>query len=65
MTYTTLTPGMKGAADRVSSSAARLRSTFTASYITNVSASQAVALIADTEAALRDLKRLTRNLVTA
>ena len=63
MTYATLTPDMQAAADRIASTASRLHSNFSASYITQASAEQTPGLILEAEAALRELKKLTRNLV--
>jgi len=59
MTYATLTPSMRTAADRVASTASRLHSNFSASY---TSAEHTPGLILEAEAALRELKKLTRNL---
>jgi hypothetical protein len=50
---------MRTAADRVASTASRLHSNFSASY---TSAEHTPGLILEAEAALRELKKLTRNL---
>jgi hypothetical protein len=63
MTYHTLTPEMQDAAARINSSAARLRMTLSASFITEASAERITALLSDLETATHDLKSLAHALV--